>query len=91
MLKKLYERLNTAMLQADIKTLDLLLEDNFTLTHITGYIQTKKEWLDAIASKEMSYSAIKIIDIFSQTNNNQGFIRSLIIWKPLYLRLSIYL
>ena len=74
MLEKLYRDLNISMLKADIKTLDLLLADSFTLTHITGYIQSKQEWLKAIASREMSYSKIQIIDIFSQTNNMQGII-----------------
>nr|WP_176669838.1 nuclear transport factor 2 family protein [Mannheimia granulomatis] len=42
-LAEIYRTINTAMLNADTKTLDRLLDDNFTLTHITGYVQPKAE------------------------------------------------
>jgi ketosteroid isomerase-like protein len=44
-----------AMLARDVKTLKELLADEYTLTHITGYRQSKNEWLEQIASGEMQY------------------------------------
>ena len=44
-----------AMLDQRLGTLDALLADGFTLTHMTGYRQPKREWLQAIRSGEMRY------------------------------------
>ncbi len=44
-----------AMLERDIARLDQLLADGFTAIHINGYQQPKDEWLEQIASGEMTY------------------------------------
>lgn len=44
-----------AMLDRRTDRLDPLLDDQYSLTHITGYRQPKREWLSAIDSDEMRY------------------------------------
>jgi Domain of unknown function (DUF4440) len=43
------------MLERDTDALDDLLDDAYTLTHMTGYRQPKREWLAQINSGEMRY------------------------------------
>lgn len=52
---ELYRAMNRAMVAQDVATLDRILDDNFTLTHMTGYIQAKAEWLADVASGRMRY------------------------------------
>jgi hypothetical protein len=48
-----------AAMAGDTARVSELLDDSYTLTHITGYVQPKEEWLAAITSGEMQYHAIK--------------------------------
>lgn len=43
------------MLERRIAELEALLDDEFSLTHMTGYRQPKREWLEAIQSGQMRY------------------------------------
>jgi hypothetical protein len=43
------------MLERDTDLLDSLLSDTYTLTHKTGYMQSKTEWLQQVDSGEMRY------------------------------------
>jgi len=43
------------MIDADVERLGALLDENFTAIHITGYEQSKAEWLDQIRSSQMAY------------------------------------
>jgi hypothetical protein len=61
----LYESLCEAMLAADTAKLDDLLAGGFTLTHMTGYVQSKAEWLAAIASGEMQYHRMETLETTS--------------------------
>jgi hypothetical protein len=36
------------MLERDTDLLDGLLDDEYTLAHLTGYLQSKREWLEQI-------------------------------------------
>jgi hypothetical protein len=47
--------LTDLMIDRDIMGLDKILDPHFTLTHITGYLQSKKEWLSEIESEQMKY------------------------------------
>jgi len=46
-----------AMLSARTDQLAVLLDDGYSLTHMTGYRQPKREWLEAIAAGQMRYHA----------------------------------
>jgi len=58
-LKQLYRAENKAMVEKDLTTLDQLLAPMMTLTHMTGYVQPKLEWIDQIQNDEMQYLASK--------------------------------
>ncbi|UFQ99739.1 nuclear transport factor 2 family protein [Streptomyces sp. Go40/10] len=47
-----------AMADGDTQALDDLLNDGFTLTHITGYVQPKAEWLSQMRSGQFTYHTI---------------------------------
>ncbi len=52
---------SAAIIAADVETLDRLLDDSFTATHITGYVQPKDEWLADITSGQMRYHSTEEI------------------------------
>lgn len=52
-----------AMVGADTSELGSLLAPDFTLTHMTGYLQSRAEWLDDIATGQMTYHSIRNVDI----------------------------
>jgi hypothetical protein len=51
--------MNRSMVAADADRLDELLDPGFSLTHITGYVQPKDEWLHEIQAGSMRYHAIE--------------------------------
>lgn len=51
----LYRTKNKAMVERDIATLNKILAPGMSLTHMTGYVQPKEEWLNQIQSEEMKY------------------------------------
>lgn len=55
----LYRQENTAMVEKDLVTLNKILSENMTLTHMTGYAQPKMEWIDQIQNDEMQYFSSK--------------------------------
>jgi len=61
----LFETMCEAMVAGDIEELDGLLAEEFTLTHMTGYVQSKAEWLEAIASGEMQYHRMETVEATS--------------------------
>jgi len=48
-------QLTQLMIHRDTEGLDKILDPHFTLTHITGYVQSKDEWFAEIASESMKY------------------------------------
>ena len=47
--------LTRMIIDKDIVGMDSLLDSSFTLTHITGYVQSKNEWYSEIESEGMRY------------------------------------
>jgi hypothetical protein len=47
-----------AMTDGDTDALDDLLDDGFTLTHITGYEQPKAEWLSQMRAERFVYHGV---------------------------------
>lgn len=64
-LREAYRQMIRAMLDRRVAELDALLADEFTLTHITGYRQPRREWLEAVQSGQMRYHAAeeKSVDV----------------------------
>ena len=56
---QLYRDENTAMVKKDINRLNEILASSMTLTHMTGYVQPKLEWIDQIQNDEMQYLSSK--------------------------------
>lgn len=51
--------LTEAMILKDTAGINKVVDAGFTLTHITGYVQSRKEWLAEIASERMKYYSYK--------------------------------
>lgn len=51
----LYRAYNVAMAADDTVALDRLLAPGFTLTHMTGYVQPRAEWLGELQQGTMRY------------------------------------
>lgn len=56
---QLYRDENTAMVKKDISRLNEILASSMKLTHMTGYVQPKLEWIDQIQNEEMQYLSSK--------------------------------
>ena len=56
---ELYREMNRAMVAADVDALNKMLVPGYTLTHITGYKQTRAEWLAQVQSGQMRYFRIE--------------------------------
>jgi ketosteroid isomerase-like protein len=54
-IRALYGHLHRAMVAADTGALAALLTDDFHLVHMTGYDQSRTEWLSQIDSGQMRY------------------------------------
>lgn len=54
-IREISRRQLEAILTRDVTTLDRLLAEDFTATHIGGYVQPKDEWLAHITSGRMQY------------------------------------
>lgn len=65
---ELYRTENKAMVAKDLNKLNEILKPTMKLTHMTGYVQPKLEWIDQIQNEDMKYYSsveenIKDIDI----------------------------
>jgi hypothetical protein len=62
------------MVAGDLAELARILADDFTLTHMTGYVQSKAEWLDAIDTGQMQYHRMETVEA---TLSTEGTAQSL--------------
>ena len=51
---------NKAMCEKDVKTLDILMDDDLVLVHMSGVTQSKESWLQDIADETMRYYKIDV-------------------------------
>lgn len=58
----LHDALCEAMVAGDVAALDRILAGGFTLTHMTGYVQSKSEWFDAIETGQMQYHRMETVE-----------------------------
>ncbi|WP_300562201.1 nuclear transport factor 2 family protein [Companilactobacillus sp.] len=56
---QLYRDENSAMVKKDINKLNQILAPSMHLTHMTGYVQPKLEWIDQIQNEQMKYYSSK--------------------------------
>ncbi|MFG3552256.1 nuclear transport factor 2 family protein [Streptomyces sp. NPDC047725] len=52
-----------AMVDGDAQSVDDLLDAGFTLTHMTGYVQPKAEWLAEMRAGQFVYHSIDEVDM----------------------------
>ncbi|WP_425860889.1 nuclear transport factor 2 family protein [Arthrobacter sp. TWP1-1] len=52
-----------AMVRGDSDALNELLTYEFTLTHMTGYVQPKDEWMDDVRTHQMQYHSMGQVDL----------------------------
>lgn len=48
-------QLTDLMIDKNTKAINKIVDADFTLTHITGYVQSKNEWFSEIESERMKY------------------------------------
>ncbi|ATD65266.1 nuclear transport factor 2 family protein [Neisseria weixii] len=65
-LANIYRQINQAMLDKNTETIGKLTTNDFTLTHITGYKQSKFEWLNHIETNKMQYHQIDEQSVMSE-------------------------
>jgi hypothetical protein len=58
-----YRAIHRWMVAADTDQLDTLLDSDYALTHMTGYRQSKREWLEQIDSGQMQYHSSRERDV----------------------------
>jgi hypothetical protein len=68
----LTRQLTQLMIDKDTAGLNNILDTHFTLTHITGYVQSKAEWLAEIESERMKYYAYKEVKTAVEINGNNA-------------------
>ena len=61
---------NAAMIAADTVRLGAMMDDGIILRHITGMTQTKREWLEEVASGLMKYHKIEKRDVVVTSNSD---------------------
>ncbi len=69
---KVTDHLTELMIAKDLKSLNQLLDKDFTLTHITGYLQPKSEWLKEIETESMKYYSFQPIKREVEINGNKA-------------------
>lgn len=57
---RLLDDYHAAMVAARSDILESLVDGEFTLTHITGYVQPKAEWLSVVRSGDFDYHSIQV-------------------------------
>lgn len=53
--------LTELMIAKDTTSIDKIVDTDFTLTHITGYVQSKSEWFSEIESERMKYYSYQVV------------------------------
>jgi hypothetical protein len=56
---KVCKQLTELMIARDTAAMAKIVDERFTLTHITGYLQSKAEWFAEVQSERMKYYAYK--------------------------------
>jgi hypothetical protein len=65
-------QLTQLMIDRNTEELNKILDQHFTLTHITGYIQPKDEWFAEIESERMKYYSYKEVKTSVEINGNKA-------------------
>lgn len=58
------------MIERNVDELESLLDKNFTLTHITGRVQSKADWLEEIRTESMKYYGFEEVQMTVKIDGN---------------------
>lgn len=61
-IRRILHAYHAAMVAARTGQLSDLVDDDYSLVHITGYVQPKNEWFDVIRTRQFDYHRIDIED-----------------------------
>ena len=67
---------NKAMCEKDTETLDILMDDDLVLVHMSGATQSKASWLQDIAAETMRYYHIDITRFECSVDGDRAVIKS---------------
>jgi hypothetical protein len=65
-------QLTELMIKKDTVGMSKIVDVNFTLTHITGYVQSKKEWFAEIETERMKYYSYKEVKTSVKIEGNKA-------------------
>lgn len=71
-----YKQMQTAMVEKDELTLNEVIKDGTTFTHMSGKTQTKQEYIADIISKRLDYQAYKIEHPEVTIEGNKAFLKA---------------
>ena len=69
---KVTRQLTKLMIERNTKEIAKIVDKNFTLTHITGYVQPKEEWFAEIEKESMKYYSAKEVKHEIKANGNKA-------------------
>ena len=58
------------MIDRDTAAMSHILDENYTLTHMTGYVQPKEEWFNEVAKESMKYYSAEEVQHAVTINGN---------------------
>jgi hypothetical protein len=60
------------MIKKDTAAMNGILDENYTLTHMTGYVQPKAEWFDEVTKESMKYYSENEVHHSVTVNGNKA-------------------
>lgn len=68
------------MIKRDTVAMNKILDEHYTLTHMTGYVQPKAEWFDEVQKESMKYYSAKEVhhDVTIKDNNASVTVQNLV-------------
>ncbi|MFV8361405.1 nuclear transport factor 2 family protein [Flavobacterium sp. LS1P3] len=65
-------QLTQLMIEANTAEMNKIVDIDFTLTHITGYVQSKAEWFAEIDTERMKYYSYKEVKTFVKIDGDDA-------------------
>ena len=66
------QQLTQLMIDRNTAAIDNIVDSLFTLTHITGYVQSKNEWFSEIETERMKYYSCKEVKTYIEINGDKA-------------------
>lgn len=60
------------MIERDTATMNDILDEHYTLTHMTGYVQPKAEWFEEVIKESMKYYSAKEVKNSVRITGNEA-------------------